>query len=138
MHLYRIGLDGTGLRRLDKDNFNHTGDLADNCRYFVDNYSRVDTAPVSALYDANGKLLMTLEETDLHLLFEAGYKFPEIFTAKAADGITDLYGVIYALAEAYNAARGAAPRYQPRINRTEVGKAAGEQITSLHTRRNAH
>lgn len=95
MHLYRIGLDGTGLRRLDKDNFNHTGDLADNCRYFVDNYSRVDTAPVSALYDANGKLLMTLEETDLHLLFEAGYKFPEIFTAKAADGITDLYGVIY-------------------------------------------
>ena len=36
MHPYRTGLDGTGLRRLDKDNFNHTGDLADNCRYFVD------------------------------------------------------------------------------------------------------
>ncbi len=95
MHLYRINLDGTALKQLDKSGFNHTGNLSDNCRYFIDNYSRVDTAPVSALYDATGNLIMPLEETDLHLLFEAGYKFPEIFKTKAADGITDLYGVLY-------------------------------------------
>lgn len=27
--------------------------------------------------------------------FAAGYKFPEIFKVKAADGVTDLYGVMY-------------------------------------------
>ena len=38
---------------------------------------------------------MNLETADLSALFESGYKFPETFKAKADDGITDLYGVIY-------------------------------------------
>ncbi|MFA6895345.1 MAG: prolyl oligopeptidase family serine peptidase, partial [Bacteroidales bacterium] len=32
---------------------------------------------------------------DLSLLFAAGYKFPEPFMVKAADGVTDLYGTMY-------------------------------------------
>jgi dipeptidyl aminopeptidase/acylaminoacyl peptidase len=38
---------------------------------------------------------MDLETADLRGLFAAGYKFPEPFTVKADDGITDLYGVLY-------------------------------------------
>ena len=38
---------------------------------------------------------MNLETADLSSLFEAGYQFPEPFKAKADDGITDIYGVIY-------------------------------------------
>ncbi len=38
---------------------------------------------------------MELEKTDMSGLTEAGYKFPEPFKVKAADGITDLYGVMY-------------------------------------------
>ncbi len=95
MHLYSLNLDGGAIKMLDKKDFNHTGILADNNKYFIDNYSRVNTVPVSALYDATGRLITTLETADLHLLFEAGYKFPEIFKVKAADGITDLYGVMY-------------------------------------------
>jgi dipeptidyl aminopeptidase/acylaminoacyl peptidase len=38
---------------------------------------------------------MRLEEADFSALFAAGYQFPEPFTVKAADGITDLYGVMY-------------------------------------------
>jgi dipeptidyl aminopeptidase/acylaminoacyl peptidase len=38
---------------------------------------------------------MDLEQTDMNSLFQAGYRFPETFTAKADDGVTDLYGVIY-------------------------------------------
>jgi dipeptidyl aminopeptidase/acylaminoacyl peptidase len=38
---------------------------------------------------------MSLETADLSLLTDAGYKFPERFTVKAADGITNLYGVMY-------------------------------------------
>jgi dipeptidyl aminopeptidase/acylaminoacyl peptidase len=43
----------------------------------------------------SGKKMMDLEKTDLSSLMQAGYKFPELFTAKADDGITDLYGVMY-------------------------------------------
>ncbi len=38
---------------------------------------------------------MDLETADLSLLFAAGYQFPEPYTVKADDGITDLYGVLY-------------------------------------------
>ena len=43
----------------------------------------------------NGNIIMNLETADLSALFEAGYNFPEPFKAKANDGITDIYGVIY-------------------------------------------
>ena len=66
-------------------------------RYIVDNYSRVNTIPATALYDNQGNRLMTLEESDFSQLFMAGYKFPEPFSVKAADGVTDLYGVMYKL-----------------------------------------
>lgn len=38
---------------------------------------------------------MDLEATDLSKLMETGYQFPEPYTVKADDGITDLYGVMY-------------------------------------------
>jgi dipeptidyl aminopeptidase/acylaminoacyl peptidase len=38
---------------------------------------------------------MDLETADLKQLFATGYQFPEPYTVKADDGITDLYGVIY-------------------------------------------
>jgi dipeptidyl aminopeptidase/acylaminoacyl peptidase len=38
---------------------------------------------------------MSLEEADLSELFNSGYQFPETFKAKAEDGITNLYGVMY-------------------------------------------
>lgn len=38
---------------------------------------------------------MDIQESDFSQLFAAGYKFPEIFKVKAADGVTDLYGVMY-------------------------------------------
>lgn len=94
-HIYRVGLDGSGLKRLNEQDFEHRVSLNDENKYFIDNYSRVNTTPVSALYDNTGRKIMDLEKADLSLLFAAGYKFPEIFTFKAADGQTDLYGVMY-------------------------------------------
>ena len=38
---------------------------------------------------------MDLQESDFSQLFAAGYQFPELFTVKAADGVTALYGVMY-------------------------------------------
>ncbi len=95
MHLYSANLNGSNMKILNKGDFDNNVKMCDNHRYFVNNYSRVDTTPRSALYDNTGRKLMELEEADLSRLFAMGYKFPEIFTVKAGDGITDLYGVMY-------------------------------------------
>jgi len=94
-HLYRIGLDGSGLQLLTPGNFSHAFSFPDSGKYFEDTYSRVDTAPKSILVDAQGNHLLDLETTDVSQLLEAGYKFPETFKVKAEDGITDLYGVMH-------------------------------------------
>ena len=48
-HLYRVNLDGTGLKLLNPGDANHATALADSNKYFVDNVSRVDAAPTSSL-----------------------------------------------------------------------------------------
>ncbi len=94
-HLYRIGLDGSGMRLLNPGNYDHSPVMSDSFRYFINNYSRVDTAPRSEVRNTRGELVMELETTDLSNLMAAGYRFPEPYQVKAADGVTDLYGVIY-------------------------------------------
>lgn len=95
LHLYRVNLDGSGMRLLNPGNYEHGSRMNDNKKFFVDNFSRVNTAPRAILFSTDGRKLMDLETTDLSSLFAAGYKFPEVFKVKADDGITDLYGVMY-------------------------------------------
>lgn len=95
MHLYSIKLDGSNLKLLNKGNFDNSVSMNDGAKYFVNTSSRVNTTPVSALYSSNGRELMDLETADLTGLMTTGYKFPEPFTVKADDGITDIYGVMY-------------------------------------------
>jgi len=95
MHAYRVNFDGTGLKEIDPGNFNSDYSICDDGKYLVSNYSRVDTTPSSALWSTTGVKLMDLETADFSELLKAGYKFPETFKVKAADGITDLYGVMY-------------------------------------------
>jgi dipeptidyl-peptidase-4 len=94
-HLYRVSFDGSGLKQLDRGNASHTAAMNDTARFFIDNFSRVDTAPKSELRDAAGSLLLELESTDVTALLAAGFKYPEPFRVKADDGVTDLYGVMY-------------------------------------------
>ena len=94
-HLYRVNLDGSGLKQLDRGDASHAAAMNDTGRFFVDNFSRVDAAPKSELRDAAGGLLLELEATDVTALLAAGFKYPEPFRVKADDGITDLYGVMY-------------------------------------------
>jgi dipeptidyl aminopeptidase/acylaminoacyl peptidase len=90
-----VNFDGSGLRLLNPGEFEHDMSMNDNSKYFVNTYSRVNTAPKSALYNTEGRKIMDLETADLSNLFAAGYKFPQVFKVKADDGITDLYGVMY-------------------------------------------
>jgi dipeptidyl aminopeptidase/acylaminoacyl peptidase len=96
MGLYRVNLDGSGLTSLTSgEAFDHRVAMGESARFIVDNFSRVDQAPRSVVRDASGREVMALEEADFSKLAEAGWKMPEPFTVKAADGITDLHGVMY-------------------------------------------
>ena len=94
-HLFRINLNGTGLKNINSGDFNTSTSMSDSNKYFVSNYSRVNTVPKSELRNGTGAVIMNLEEADLSQLMATGYKFPEPFKMKADDGITDIYGIMY-------------------------------------------
>jgi dipeptidyl-peptidase 4 len=94
-HAYGVSLNGGSVKLLDPGNATHAVTMSDSNKYFVDSSSRINSAPTSDLYDVLGTCVLTLEQTDVTALMEAGFKYPEPFKVKADDGITDLYGVMY-------------------------------------------
>lgn len=94
-HLYRVGLNGKGLTLLDAGDADHSTSLSPNKKFAVDNFSKVDLTPKAVLRDESGKVVMDLETMDLSRLTEMGWKAPETFSVKAADGVTDIYGVMW-------------------------------------------
>ena len=95
MHNYRIPLSGGPMTQLDMDDMDVLATASDNGKYLVANYSRADYKPAVMLVNAVSGKRTPLEEADFSQLFAAGYKFPERFCVKAADGITNLYGCIH-------------------------------------------
>jgi len=89
-HLYRIRFDGTNPTLLTPDEGNHDLTFSPSGRFFVDNYSQPDVAPISVLRDENGKLVTTLEKTDISRLLATGWKPPVPISVKARDGVTNL------------------------------------------------
>ena len=87
-------MDGKNLALLTPEDATHDR-LSPSGRYFVDSYSKPDSAPVALLRDNDGKLISTLEKADISRLIAAGWKPPVPFTVKARDGVTDLYGLMY-------------------------------------------
>jgi dipeptidyl aminopeptidase/acylaminoacyl peptidase len=94
-HAYRTGLDGRGLHLLTPEDAEHRCVLSPSRRYLIDTYSRVDLEPRSLLRTARGDLVLKLEISDISCLTAAGWRAPEVFKAKSADGVTDQWGVIY-------------------------------------------
>ena len=92
---YRVSLDGSEPELLTAADADHTVHLSPDRTCFVTTYSRVDLAPVSELRSTRGEPIALLEKADLDDLFAQGFRFPERFTVKAADGVTDLHGVLY-------------------------------------------
>ena len=96
-HLYRVNYDGSGLTLITPEDANHEIEFSPNGKFFVDTYSRIDKPPVSVLRAApDGRIVRKLEEADVSRLeASTGWKPAQVFTVKARDGITDLFGVIY-------------------------------------------
>ena len=95
MHNYRVPLSGGAMVQLDMDDMDVLATASDNGKYLVANYSREDYKPAVMLVNTASGKRTPLEEADFSRLFAAGYRFPERFKVKAADGVTDLYGSIF-------------------------------------------
>ena len=94
VQLHRVGLDGKGDTRLTDPAFNHTISLSPDGKLFVDVAETHDQAPVTRLIDGNGKIISELAKTDLARFSEIGLKKVEMYTYLAADGKTQLHGMI--------------------------------------------
>ena len=94
-HLYRIGLDGKNYVSLTPDDGDHTAQVSPSGKYIVDRSSTCVVPPVDVLRDGNGRVLMPLEKTDISKLLATGWKPPVPIMVKAADGTTDLYGMMF-------------------------------------------
>ena len=94
--LYRIDFNGNNLKCLTPEDADHKVTISPDGKCFIDNYSRVDLAPVCVLRRlADGKLIKTLQKAAISKLRAMGWRHPQRFMAKARDGKTNIYGVIF-------------------------------------------
>jgi dipeptidyl aminopeptidase/acylaminoacyl peptidase len=91
----RVGLDGSGFGKVTDDELDHVVTVQETMEYFVDSASTVDTPPVTTVRDRSGRVLVELERADITELTATGWTPPERFRVTAADGETDIYGVLY-------------------------------------------
>ncbi len=94
-HFYKIGFDGKNLTLLTPETGVHAVSLAASGNYFIDTYSQPDIPPVTVVRNNAGKLISTLEKTDVTRLKAAGWKPAIPFSVKAHDGKTEVYGLMY-------------------------------------------
>jgi dipeptidyl-peptidase-4 len=91
----RVGLDGSGFAKVTDDGLDHIVTMPDTMERFIDSASTVDTPPVTTVRDWSGRVLVELERADITKLTATGWTPPGRFCVKAADGVTDIYGVLY-------------------------------------------
>ncbi|CAM3732356.1 S9 family peptidase [Mucilaginibacter galii] len=94
-HLYKVGFDGKKVTPLTPEEGNHQISFSPTESYFVDTYSQPNVAPVTVMRNLNGKLVATVQQTDVSRLTATGWKAPTSITVKAHDGKTDLYGLMF-------------------------------------------
>ncbi len=94
LQLHRVSLDGRNDRRLTDPTLNHSITLSPDGKFFVDVAQTHDVAPTTRLHDASGKMVAELAKSDLSKFTALGLKPVELYTYKAADGVTELHGML--------------------------------------------
>lgn len=104
-HLYSVSLDGGDPVLLTPENADHEfagqgvratpgGNISPSGRYIIDSYSTLEQPDRVVVRTMDGRVVADVIEGDISQLTAAGWVPPEQFVVKAADGETDLYGVI--------------------------------------------
>jgi dipeptidyl-peptidase-4 len=112
-YLYRVNFDGSDLVLLSPEKADHMVTspwndvlamdgafgydvVSPSGEYVVYNYSRIDQPTRTVIRRvSDGSLVAQIEEADVAGLLDAGWRYPEEYVVKAADGETDLYVVVY-------------------------------------------
>jgi len=63
-HLYSIGLDGSGKRRLTEARGTHAISMTPDCGSYIDSWSSLTEPPRKSLHDSNGKQIAMLTQPD--------------------------------------------------------------------------
>ncbi|MBR9990916.1 MAG: DPP IV N-terminal domain-containing protein [Gemmatimonadetes bacterium] len=95
LQLHVVRLDGTGDRRLTDPAFHHTVTVAPDGRHFVDVAQTHDSPPVTTLRDAAGRTVAELATSDMSKFDELNLRRVEMFAFTAADGATQLNGMLH-------------------------------------------
>ena len=96
IHYCSINFDGSNLIDLTPEKRNHYAVFSSDYEFFTDTYSTVNQPPVVVLRRSNdGKVITQLEKADASDLYIQNWIAPEVFVAKARDGVTDIWGNIY-------------------------------------------
>ncbi|MEU2834225.1 DPP IV N-terminal domain-containing protein [Streptomyces lavendulae] len=91
----RVGLDGSGFAKIVDDELDHVVTVPPGAEYFIDSASTNSLAPVITVRGWDGKPLLELSRADASSLFETGWSPPERFRVTAADGRTEIHGMLY-------------------------------------------
>jgi dipeptidyl-peptidase-4 len=108
-HLYSVPLDGGTPRLLTPENADHEfngaglaglrvtygSSLAPSTKYFVDVLSTTSQPARVLIRTIDGRFIGDVLQSSAAALEKMGWRPPESVVAKAADGTTDLYGVLY-------------------------------------------
>jgi dipeptidyl-peptidase 4 len=97
---YVASLDGGAPKLLTPEVADHDitddGQMSPDGQSFIDTYSTIDTPPVTVLRATeDGHVIAKLEVGDASAAIAAGWRAPVRVSMKAADGKTDLWGVVY-------------------------------------------
>lgn len=94
-HLGRVRLDGSGLQLLTAESGTHRVSVDPSGQYYCDHYSSLTVPASTRLCRTNGTILRTIATTKLDGMKELGLEEPELVGLKAADGQTDIYGLLF-------------------------------------------
>ena len=98
-HLYVLPANGGALRPLTREPGIHDVQFSPSGRAFLDVHSSIDRPYATDLRRADGSTVARLETADTSRIAALGHRPPEAFRAKAADGRTEIHGVIYTPAD---------------------------------------
>jgi dipeptidyl aminopeptidase/acylaminoacyl peptidase len=104
-YLYRIGFDGGEPELLTPEDADHQVTFSPSGRWFVDSFSSNTLPPATVVRRSGGEVAIELGIADTARLRATAWREPIPFVVKAADGETDIYGVLYPPPEPDESAR---------------------------------
>jgi len=85
-HLYRIKVDGSGMKRLTTEAGTHAINMSPNTKFYFDRFSNISTPPSLALYETGGTKKTTLADPNPAGFEKYGLQTGELIQIPARDG----------------------------------------------------